>query len=231
MSVAYHLSSHSDYSNVGALSIDEESREVHLDGELIELTRTEFDLMSIFCSNPRRVLTPEMLLAHIWNSEWVPNSHPLEVYIHRLRSKLGESGRYPRFIHNIRGVGYRFEPGPRRDKHHALLKYDSRAVLRSIETKEATVWGWDPDQLIGRQFDPMRLSILGSVNFVNSLNGVFIAPGIEDLKLSRTVTCQDGVVIRLHVHMQFQYLEAHLTGIDVDVTWFDHDRADIKSVS
>ena len=45
------------------------------------------------------------------------------------------------------------------------------------------------------------------------------------------MTCQDGVVIRLHVHMQFQYEEAHLTGIDVDVTWFDHDRADIKSVS
>ena len=213
------------------LTISEESREVHLGGELIELTRTEFNLLSILYRNPRRVLTPEVLLASLWDSDCVTDSHPLEVYIHRLRYKLGESGRYPRFIHNVRGVGYRFEPQPEADKHRAHLRYDSRAVLCSVETTESNLWGWDIQEIVSTRFIPTRLSIFRNKQFVNLLNRICEAAGIEDLKLSPTVTRQDGVVVRVHVHMRCQYEGSRLNGMTVDVTWFDHDRAEIRSAS
>ena len=215
----------------GTLTVSEETREVHLGGELIELTRTEFNLLSILYRNPRRVLTPEVLLASLWDSDCVPDSHPLEVYIHRLRYKLGESGRYPRFIHNVRGVGYRFEPQAPTDKRRALLRYDSRSVLCSVETAEGNLWGWDTQEIVGTRFIPTRSSIFRNKQFVNLLKRVCEAAGIEDLKLSPTVTRQDGVVVRVHVHMRCQYEGSRLTGMTVDVTWFDHDRAEIRSAS
>lgn len=232
MSVAHFVAPHGR-SHVETLTVTEEAREVHLNGELIELTRTEFDLLSILHRNPRRVLTPEVLLASLWDSDCVPDSHPLEVYIHRLRSKLGESGRYPRFIHNVRGVGYRFEPQPEGDKHHALLRYDSRAVLYSVETTESSVWGWDTKEIVGTRFIPTRSSVFRNKQFVNLLNRICESAGIEVLKLSPTVTRQDGVVVRAHVHMRCQYEGSRLTGMDVEVTWFDVDqeRAEIRSAS
>ena len=213
------------------LTISEESREVHLGGQLIELTRTEFNLLSILYRNPRRVLTPEVLLASLWDSDCVPDSHPLEVYIHRLRYKLGESGRYPRFIHNVRGVGYRFDPQPEGDKHRALLRYASRSVLCSVETAESNLWGWDIQEIVGTRFVPTRSSIFRNKQFVNLLNRICEAAEIEDLKLSPTVTRQDGVVVRVHVHMRCRYEGSRLTGMDVDATWFDQDRAEIRSAS
>ena len=92
------------------LVVDEDAREVFLNGSAVFLTRTEFDLLAMLCRNPRRVMTPEMLLTQLWSSSWTHHSHPIEVYVHRLRKKLGESGKQARYIHTVRGVGYRFEP-------------------------------------------------------------------------------------------------------------------------
>ena|GEM_PF-5681573 len=62
MSVAQFTAPHESVHS-RTLTVSEETREVHLGGELIELTRTEFNLLSILYRNPRRVLTPEVLLA------------------------------------------------------------------------------------------------------------------------------------------------------------------------
>ena len=230
MSVAYFVAPHGR-SQVETLTVNEEAREVHLNGELIELTRTEFDLLSILYRNPRRVLTPEVLLASLWDSDCVPDSHPLEVYIHRLRSKLGESGRYPRFIHNVRGVGYRFEPQPEGAKHHALLRYDSRAVLQSVDITESALWGRHPQEIVGTRFIPTQSSVFRNKHFIKFLNRICEVAGIEALQLTPTVVRQDGVSIRVQVHMRCQYEGSRLTGMNVHVTWFDHDRAEIRSVS
>lgn len=58
------------------LVVDEGSREVFLAGKYVELTRTEFDLLVILHRNPRRVLPPEVLLAHIWHSDFIEDGHP-----------------------------------------------------------------------------------------------------------------------------------------------------------
>ena len=134
------------------LVVDEWSREVFLAGERVELTRTEFDLLVIFRSNPRRVLTPEFLLARIWDSEFVDDGHPIEVYVHRLRRKLGESGRRARYIHTVRGVGYRFEPDLT-DNGHIELVFDGYGVLQEVKPQGTHLWGVPMTRLLGTNLD------------------------------------------------------------------------------
>ena len=94
----------------GGLIIDRRSREVTLDGELIDVTRTEFDLLDLLSRHPRQVFTSRQIFDSLWQSSWFDGDHVIESHISRLRRKLGESATEPRFIHTVRGVGYRFEP-------------------------------------------------------------------------------------------------------------------------
>lgn len=96
----------------GDLVINTQSHEVMRDGELIEVTKTEFDLLVILATHPRRVFTARQLFHGVWTSHYFDADHVIETHISRLRRKLGESGTHPRYIHTVRGVGYRFEPQP-----------------------------------------------------------------------------------------------------------------------
>lgn len=145
------------------LVVDEGSREVFLAGKYVELTRTEFDLLVILHRNPRRVLTPEVLLAHIWHSDFVEDGHPIEVYIHRLRRKLGESGRHSHYIHTVRGVGYRFEPDAD-DNGHIELVYDGLGVLREVRPARSHLWGVPLTQLLGTTFNPVAAMVDSTIH-------------------------------------------------------------------
>lgn len=92
----------------GELVVDEESREVYLAGEPVELTKIEFDLLAILASNPRRVWERETLTRRIWRTDWPGNDHVIDVHIANLRRKLGEDARSGRWIRTVHGVGYRF---------------------------------------------------------------------------------------------------------------------------
>ena len=87
------------------IELDPGTREVRRDGELIELTRTEFNLLELFMRNPRQVLTRSVIFERVWGYDFGPLSNSLTVYIGYLRRKLEEDGR-PRLIHTMRGVGY-----------------------------------------------------------------------------------------------------------------------------
>lgn len=137
------------------LVVDENTREVFLSGELIALTRTEFDLLMILQRNPRRVLTPDVLLTHLWNSPFVDHGHPIEVYIHRLRKKLGESGRTARYIHTVRGVGYRFEPDTFKNGH-IQLTYDGNGTLTNVQPFMKRLWGRSTSEILGTHFNPVE---------------------------------------------------------------------------
>lgn len=91
------------------LSIDEAAREVSLDGQRLELTKIEFDLLAKLASEPRRVFARQQLLDAVWGGDWYGDDHVVDVHMGNLRKKLGESGSNPRFIHTVRGVGFRFE--------------------------------------------------------------------------------------------------------------------------
>lgn len=87
------------------LTLDPATREVRRGDRLIELTRTEFDLLELLLRNARRVLTREVIFEQVWGYDLELNSNSLEVYIGYLRRKT-EAGGEPRLIHTVRGVGY-----------------------------------------------------------------------------------------------------------------------------
>jgi two-component system response regulator MprA len=87
------------------LELDPGTREVHRDGEPIELTRTEFSLLELFMLNPRQVLTRSIIFERVWGYDFGFASNSLDVYIGYLRRKTEAGGR-PRLIQTVRGVGY-----------------------------------------------------------------------------------------------------------------------------
>jgi two-component system OmpR family response regulator len=93
---------------VGDLVLDEDSREVCRDGDIVELTATEFELLRYLMRNPRRVLSKAQILDQVWHYDFGGNSNVVELYISYLRKKV-DAGRSP-MIHTMRGVGYVLKP-------------------------------------------------------------------------------------------------------------------------
>src|SRR5437588_4542778 len=100
------------------IELDPPTREVRRGDRLIELTRTEFNLLELFLRNPRQVLTRSLIFERVWGYDFGPTSNALDVYIGYLRRKT-EAGGEPRLIQTVRGVGYAlretwaFAPGSR----------------------------------------------------------------------------------------------------------------------
>ena len=88
------------------LSLDQDGRHVSRDGEPLELTQLEFDLLHLFMREPGKALSRERILARVWGSAEDPLTNVVDVYIRRLRKKIDVSG--SSLIQTVRGVGYRF---------------------------------------------------------------------------------------------------------------------------
>jgi len=93
---------------VNGLSLDLAKHEVRVDGNLVRLTRKEFDLLRVLVVNAGRLLTHQLLLREVWGPAHEHDTHYLRVFIGQLRGKLGDDPAEPRFIVNEPGVGYRF---------------------------------------------------------------------------------------------------------------------------
>ena len=89
------------------LEVDGESREVRVDGSVVDLTRTEFDLLAALASRPGRVLQRETLLREVWQTDWEGNLRLVEAHMSNLRRKLVAAGLNRPEIRTVRGVGYR----------------------------------------------------------------------------------------------------------------------------
>ncbi|UHA72352.1 response regulator transcription factor [Paenibacillus sp. 481] len=85
--------------------MDLHTREVKRDGQAVELTAKEFELLHLFMQNPRRVLSRDVIMEKIWGYDYSGESNVLEVYIAMLRQKTEEHGG-KRIIMTIRGTGY-----------------------------------------------------------------------------------------------------------------------------
>ncbi len=85
--------------------IDAGSRQVWVDGESVELTSTEFDLLKTLAEHRGLVLSREQLLQQVWGYDFYGEERVVDVHIGHIRQKLGDG----RFIVTVRGVGYRFE--------------------------------------------------------------------------------------------------------------------------
>ncbi|MGY1771619.1 response regulator transcription factor [Blastococcus sp. SYSU D00813] len=89
------------------LEVDEDSREVRVDGAVVDLTRTEFDLLAALASRPGRVLQRETLLREVWQTDWEGSVRLVEAHMSNLRRKLQAAGLSTPEIKTVRGVGYR----------------------------------------------------------------------------------------------------------------------------
>ncbi|WP_076263175.1 response regulator transcription factor [Intrasporangium flavum] len=95
----------------GLLAVDTESRTVTVHDTEVELTRTEFDLLTTMLAAPRRVWSRAVLLDTLWGAGWSSEEHLVEVHVGNLRRKLtraAPAGTRP-LIRTVRGVGYRME--------------------------------------------------------------------------------------------------------------------------
>jgi len=94
---------------VGDLSMNLLTREVTRSGQQIELQSREFALLELLMRHPGRPITKTMILEHIWDYSFDPQTNVVDVLAHRLRSKV-EKGFAAKIIHTIRGVGYVLKP-------------------------------------------------------------------------------------------------------------------------
>jgi DNA-binding response OmpR family regulator len=93
---------------IGPLRVEFSSRRVFLDTAELSLSRKEFDLLAELVAHAGEVVTREDLIARVWDENWFGSTKTLDVHIGWLRGKLGDDASDPRFLHTVRGVGFRF---------------------------------------------------------------------------------------------------------------------------
>ena len=93
--------------HAGKIAIDKSAHQVTVDGQEIELSYKEFELLSYFAENQGIALSREKILNHVWNYDYFGDARTIDTHVKKLRSKLGkEVGEY---IKTIWGMGYKFE--------------------------------------------------------------------------------------------------------------------------
>ena len=93
---------------IGDVTLDTAKHEARLGDEPIELSRKEFELLRVLMESAGSVLTREALIDEVWDMNWFGSTKTLDVHVSGLRKKLGDDPREPRYIHTVRGVGFRF---------------------------------------------------------------------------------------------------------------------------
>jgi two-component system, OmpR family, response regulator RegX3 len=96
---------------VGGLRLDPARRSATLDGGELDLTRKEFELLELLMREAGSVITRERLIDEVWDVNWFGSTKTLDVHVSGLRRKLGDDPSSPRYLHTVRGVGFRFS-GP-----------------------------------------------------------------------------------------------------------------------
>ena len=92
--------------SAGGIELDVQAHEVRLDGELIELSYKEFELLHYFIINQGVALSREKILNNVWNYDYFGDARTIDTHVKKLRSKLGSKGEY---IKTFWGMGYKFE--------------------------------------------------------------------------------------------------------------------------
>jgi len=94
---------------VGELALDPAGRTASFAGEPVELSRKEFEVLELLAREAGRVVTRERLLEEVWDTTWFGSTKTLDVHVSGIRRKLGDDPSAPRYLHTVRGVGFRLE--------------------------------------------------------------------------------------------------------------------------
>ena len=90
------------------LTVDPAGREVEADGEPVELSSLEFDLLTALAHAPGRVFSRAQLLQQVWGYDFYGDERVVDVHIRSLRARLGDDATDPHLISTVRSVGYKF---------------------------------------------------------------------------------------------------------------------------
>jgi two-component system response regulator RegX3 len=93
---------------IGDVRLDPERREVTRAGEPVELSRKEFELLHRLMQDAGSVVTRERLIEDVWDMNWFGSTKTLDFHVSSLRRKLDDDPADPRYLHTLRGVGFRF---------------------------------------------------------------------------------------------------------------------------
>jgi len=93
---------------VGEIRMELDRHEVKCDGEVVDLTVKEFEVLRLLLENAGKVVRREQLIREVWDTGWFGSTKTLDVHVSALRRKLDDDPAAPRFIHTVRGVGFRF---------------------------------------------------------------------------------------------------------------------------
>lgn len=94
---------------IGDLRVNEENCEIFKNDVQIELTSMEYKLLLFLMKSPNRVFTKRQLYEAIWGQEYMGDENIIMVYMSKLRDKIEDNPKQPRYLKTIRGLGYRFE--------------------------------------------------------------------------------------------------------------------------
>ena len=105
------VESDDDLLRFAEIELDSNSRTVTVGDKVVELTKTEFDLLEIMMESPKSVFSRRTLLESVWGGEWYGEIHVVDVHVGHLRKKLADAGGSDGLIRTIRGIGYGMELG------------------------------------------------------------------------------------------------------------------------
>ena len=95
--------------HAGPVRLDNGRREVTVDGNLVELSRKEFDLLALLMSHAGQVVTRDRCIDRLWWDQDLADTRTLDTHMKRLRRKIERDPANPRHLVTVRGVGFRFE--------------------------------------------------------------------------------------------------------------------------
>jgi len=100
------VSSEEEVISVGGIELDKTAHQVKIDGNIVDLSFKEFELLSYFVTNQGVALSREKILNNVWNYDYFGDARTIDTHVKKLRSKMGQKGNY---IKTIWGLGYKFE--------------------------------------------------------------------------------------------------------------------------
>jgi DNA-binding response OmpR family regulator len=90
------------------LTIDLSRRQVWVREELVDLTATEFEILSLLAAHPGWVYSRQQIMQQLWDGDFYGEVRSADVHIQRIRKKIEPDSREPRYIQTVRGIGYKF---------------------------------------------------------------------------------------------------------------------------
>ena len=108
----YKLAEHQNNNQVikiGNVELDEYNVNVKVNGKEIELTSIEYGILKLLMKNAGRILTKNQIFENVWNEEFLGGDNTIMVHMSRLRDKIEEDSKAPKYLKTIRGLGYKFE--------------------------------------------------------------------------------------------------------------------------